>query len=313
MQSAFTVFMVRPASFGFNAETAPSNSFQQLIAGQTPAVLQARALAEFDAAVAQLRAHGMRVLIFDDLATPACPDAVFPNNWVSLHADGRVLLYPMCAPNRRPERRPDIVAALAQEFVVTELVDFGVWEQQAVFLEGTGSIIFDHEHRVAYAGLSPRTDAGLLAEVCARLDYRPVLFRAQDVQGQEIYHTNVLMSVGPGFAVVCLESIRDAAERAAVVLSLQETGHELVDISLAQVARFAGNMLALQPAGGPALLALSQSAHDILTPAQRQTLSTYAKLLPLPIPTIETVGGGSVRCMLAEVFLPEQAQTGSAG
>ena len=187
---------------------------------------------------------------------------------------------------------------------MTEVVDFTTWEQQAVFLEGTGSLIFDHEHQLAYAGLSPRTDAALLADVCAQLGYRPVSFRAQDAQGQEIYHTNVLLSVGPGFAVVCLESIRDAAERAAVVVSLQETGHEIVDISLAQVAHFAGNMLALQPAAGPALLALSQSAYDALTVAQRQTLSIYASLLPLPIPTIETIGGGSVRCMLAEVFLP---------
>lgn len=307
MQSASTVFMVRPAAFGFNPETAPSNSFQQPVTNQTPGALQARALAEFDGAVAQLRVHGMQVLVFEDAPTPVRPDAVFPNNWLSLHTDGRVLLYPMCAPNRRLERRPDILATLAQEFVVTEVVDYAAWEQQNVFLEGTGSIIFDHEHRVAYAGLSPRTEAGLLAEVCAQLGYRPVPFRAQDTQGQDIYHTNVLMSVGPEFAVVCLESIRDAAERTAVVVSLQETGHEIVDISLAQVARFAGNMLALQPAAGAALLALSQSAHEALTPIQRQTLSTYATLLPLPIPTIETIGGGSVRCMLAEVFLPARA------
>ncbi|AII50608.1 citrulline utilization hydrolase CtlX [Hymenobacter sp. APR13] len=306
MQSASTVLMVRPASFGFNPVTAPSNSFQQFMAGHTPAELQARAVAEFDAAVAQLRGHGLRVLVFEDAPSPARPDAVFPNNWLTLHADGRVLLYPMCAPNRRLERRPDLVAALAQEFAVTEVLDYSAREEQAVFLEGTGSIIFDHEHRVAYAGLSPRTDAALLAEVCAELGYRPVAFRAQDAQGQEIYHTNVLLSIGPGFAVVCLESIRAAAERAAVVASLQETGHEIVDITLAQVARFAGNMLALQPAAGPALLALSQSAHDALTPAQRHTLSAYATLLPLPIPTIETIGGGSVRCMLAEVFLPER-------
>lgn len=304
MQSASTVFMIRPAASGFNAETAPSNSFQQPTTEQTPGALQAQALAEFDGAVAQLRAHGLRVLVFEDTPELVRPDAVFPNNWLTLHADGRVLLYPMCAPNRRLERRPDIVAALAQDFLVTEVVDYAAWEQQQVFLEGTGSLIFDHEHRVAYAGLSPRTDAALLAEVCAQLGYRPVSFRAQDARGQEIYHTNVLLSVGPGFAVVCLESIRDAAERAAVVVSLQETGHEIVDISLAQVARFAGNMLALQPVARPALLALSQSAYDALTVVQRQTLSIYASLLPLPIPTIETIGGGSVRCMLAEVFLP---------
>jgi hypothetical protein len=305
MQSASTVLMMRPARFGFNAETAPSNSFQQLIARHAPSQLQARVLAEFDQVVAQLRTHGMRVLVCEDAPEPIRPDAVFPNNWLTLHADGRVLLYPMCAPNRRLERRPDIVAALAQEFAVTEVLDYSAWEKQAMYLEGTGSIIFDHEHRVAYAGLSARTNEALLTQVCAQLGYRPVSFRAQDAQGQDIYHTNVLLSIGPRFAVVCLESIRNAAERAAVVASLQDSGHEIVDITLAQVARFAGNMLALQPAAGPALLALSQSAHEALTPAQRQTLSTYATLLPLPIPTIETIGGGSVRCMLAEVFLPK--------
>jgi hypothetical protein len=305
MQSASTVLMMRPARFGFNAETAPSNSFQQLIARHAPSQLQARVLAEFDQVVAQLRTHGMRVLVCEDAPEPVRPDAVFPNNWLTLHADGRVLLYPMCAPNRRLERRPDIVAALAQEFAVTEVLDYSAWEKQAMYLEGTGSIIFDHEHRVAYAGLSARTNEAMLTQVCAQLGYRPLSFRAQDAQGQDIYHTNVLLSIGPRFAVVCLESIRNAAERAAVVASLQDSGHEIVDITLAQVARFAGNMLALQPAAGPALLALSQSAHEALTPAQRQTLSTYATLLPLPIPTIETIGGGSVRCMLAEVFLPK--------
>ncbi|MFD2787633.1 citrulline utilization hydrolase CtlX [Hymenobacter rubripertinctus] len=304
-QAASTVFVVRPASFGFNAETAASNHFQQLPGHLSAVQTEARAAAEFEALVATLRNHRVRVLVFDDTAAPAKPDAVFPNNWLSLHADGRVGLYPMCAPNRRPERRPDIIAALAREFRVGEVLDWSGTEDAGRFLEGTGSIIFDHENRRAYAGLSPRTEPGLLAEVCARLGYRPVPFRSVDARGQEIYHTNVMLSIGPGFAVVCLESIPDLPERALVTDSLTETGHEIVDISLAQVARFAGNMLALQPTPGPVLLALSQSAHDALTPEQRTRLSRHATLLPLAIPTIETIGGGSVRCMLAEVFLPE--------
>ncbi|RYU82831.1 citrulline utilization hydrolase CtlX [Hymenobacter persicinus] len=305
MQSASTVFLVRPAYFAFNAETALSNHFQQTLTGLDAAAVQARAFAEFDAAAATLRARGVRVLIFDDTPAPAKPDAVFPNNWLTLHPDGRVLLYPMCAPNRRPERRPDILAALGQQFAIREVIDLSGSEGQERFLEGTGSIIFDHEHRLAYAGLSARTDAGLFADVAARLGYRPVAFHATDARGHAIYHTNVMMCVGSGFAVVCLESLRDPAERAVVVEALTSTGHEIVDISLAQVARFAGNMLTLRPtAGGIELLVMSQSAHDALTPAQRHTLSGYAELLPLPIPTIETIGGGSARCMLAEVFLP---------
>jgi hypothetical protein len=305
MQSARTVLMVRPARFGFNAETAASNHFQQIPDDLDAAAAQAQAFAEFDGAVELLRAHGVQVLMFDDTTTPPKPDAVFPNNWVSLHADGRVLLYPMHAPNRRPERRPDILAALGEQFTIREVVDLSDYEHQGRFLEGTGSIIFDHLHRVAYACLSPRTNASLFQQVCTLLGYRPVAFRALDGQGQEIYHTNVMMCVGAHFAVVCLECIADAAEQAATVASLTDTGHEIIAITQTQVAHFAGNMLTLQPAGtGPELLVMSQSAFDVLTAEQHQALSRYCGLLPLSIPTIETLGGGSARCMLAEVFLP---------
>lgn len=304
MQAARTVFLVRPTRFTFNDETARSNRFQQQLAGLDGATIQARAFAEFDGVVARLRASGVQVLVFEDTPEPHTPDAVFPNNWLTLHPNGRVLLYPMCAPNRRPERRPDILAALGRQFRVGEVVDLSAHEQEGQFLEGTGSIIFDHLHRMAYACLSPRTSLALFREVAARLGYEPVAFRAHDAAGHEIYHTNVMMCIGARFAVVCLESIRDATERAAVADSLTRTGHELVDITLAQVARFAGNMLTLQPEQGRELLAMSQSAYDALGPEQRATLSQYAQLLSLPIPTIETIGGGSARCMLAEVFLP---------
>lgn len=307
MSLARTVLLVRPASFGYNAETALTNHFQQAPAGlQAPAARQ-QALAEFDAAVATLRGAGLRVLVFEDTAAPAKPDAVFPNNWLTLHPDGRAVLYPMCAPSRRPERRPDILAALRQQFQLRDILDLSGHEAENRFLEGTGSIIFDHPHRRAYAALSPRTDAGLLTEVCAWLGYRPVPFHAVDARGQAIYHTNVMMCLGPDFAVVCLESLPDAAERAVVLAELQRTGHGIVDITLDQVARFAGNMLVVQPAAGRPRLVMSQSAHDALTPAQREQLARCCDLLPLRIPTIETLGGGSARCMLAEVLLPERA------
>jgi len=304
-QSARTVLLVRPARFAFNAETAASNRFQRALAGLSADEIQQQAFAEFDNVVRQLRARQVNVLEIDDTPEPPKPDAVFPNNWLSTHPDGRVLLYPLHAPNRRPERRMDILTTLAERFQLCEIVDFSTHEAENHFLEGTGSIIFDHCHRLAYAGLSPRTDAGLLGEVAGLLDYRPLVFRATDAQGHAIYHTNVMMCIGAKFAVLCLESIRDEAEQQAVVESLTTTGHEIIPITLPQVARFAGNMLTLQPAAGRELLALSQSAFEALTPEQRTTLERHCELVPLPIPTIETIGGGSVRCMLAEIFLPE--------
>ncbi|WP_045689394.1 citrulline utilization hydrolase CtlX [Hymenobacter sp. AT01-02] len=307
MQSASTVFVVRPARFGFNAETAPSNSFQQSVSGLSMEDLQSQVAAEFDGVVLTLRSKGVQVLVFDDTPEPPKPDAVFPNNWLTLHADGTALLYPMCAPNRRPERRSDIVAALGAQFHIRQVHDVSAYETQGRFLEGTGSIIFDHEHRIAYACLSVRTDAELLLQVTARLGFQAVTFHAEDTHGQAIYHTNVMMCIGTRFAVICLESIPDAQERATVTASLASTGHELVAITLAQAACFAGNMLTLQPAGdGPELLALSQRAYDALTPQQCAILARYCELVPLAIPTIETIGGGSVRCMLAEVFLPRK-------
>ncbi|MCR5886768.1 arginine deiminase-related protein [Hymenobacter sp. J193] len=298
--------MVRPARFGFNTETAESNYFQSAIKEASWEEIQRRARAEFDNMVAMLRDHGVQVLVFEDTPAPHTPDSIFPNNWLTLHPDGRVLLYPMCAPNRRLERRSDILAALQEQFVVTEVIDLSGFERQNRFLEGTGSIIFDHLYRVAYACLSPRTDVALFRQVAGQLGYRAVAFHSHDARGQEIYHTNVMMCVGARFAVVCLESIRDAAEQAALTDSLTATGHEIIDISLAQVSSFAGNMLTLQPASGRELLVMSQRAYDVLMLAQRTNLAQYCDLLPLPIPTIETIGGGSARCMLAEVFLPEK-------
>ncbi|KUG07252.1 citrulline utilization hydrolase CtlX [Solirubrum puertoriconensis] len=306
MQAARTVFVVRPARFGFNAETALSNSFQQAQGHLGAELVQQQAQAEFEAAVATLRAHGVEVLVFEDTAEPPKPDAVFPNNWLTLHPDGRAVLYPMCTPNRRTERRPDILQALSSQFEVREVVDLSAHENLGQYLEGTGSIVFDHPNRVAYACLSPRTDAALLHQVADMLGYRSVAFHAHNMQGQAIYHTNVMMCVGPQFAVVCLESITDPAEREQVAEALRNTGHELVEISQVQVAQFAGNMLALESDTGKALLVMSGQAHAALTDAQRAQLQRYCQLVPLAIPTIETIGGGSARCMLAEVYLPRR-------
>ncbi|MBX0290334.1 amidinotransferase [Hymenobacter sp. HSC-4F20] len=304
MQSARTVFLVRPTRFAFNAETAQSNHFQQPLAGLDEQTIQARAFSEFDAAVAALSVRGVEVVVFDDTPEPHTPDAIFPNNWGTFHADGHVLLYPMCAPNRRAERRLDILAALGRHFTIRQVTDLSAHEQEGRFLEGTGSIIFDHVHRVAYAGLSVRTEESLFREVAARLGYEAVAFRAADARGQEIYHTNVMMCLGAAFAVICLESIRDPVERATVVASLRRTGREILAITLQQVVCFVGNMLTVQSAYGTELLVLSQTAYEALESEQRHALSRYAELVPLAIPTIESIGGGSARCMLAEVFLP---------
>lgn len=308
MQAASAVFMVRPVQFGFNPETAASNHFQHNPTALSAPEAQARALAEFDAAVEQLRRHGIRVLVFEDTLQPATPDSIFPNNWVSLHADGRAVLYPMCAPNRRAERRPDILAALQEQFHLIHTLDFTAHEQEGRFLEGTGSLVFDHQHRRVYAALSVRTQPDVVQEVAEQLGYEALTFRALDAQGQEIYHTNVMMWVGAGVAVVCLASIANPQERRAVVASLQQTGHELVEITQEQMAQFAGNMLLLQSVAGQPVLAMSQSALAALGPAQRQVLERHAQLLPLAIPTIETLGGGSVRCLLAEIFLPPRPE-----
>ncbi len=304
-QTTDSVFLVRPARFGFNAETAASNAFQNPLIAAADAVQQS-AFEEFDAFAATLKAAGVDAYVFDDTPLPHKPDAVFPNNWVSLHADGTVVLYPMHAPNRRTERRQDILDALAKDFEIKRVLDFSGYEAEGRFLEGTGSIIFDHIHRIAYACLSPRTDRALLEEVCEAIGYRAVSFYAHDEAGREIYHTNVMMCLGKRFAVICLECISDAAERARIENLLIETGHEIVAISRAQMRHFAGNMLALHTTAFRKILALSRRAMDSLTPEQRRQLEQYTTLYPLPIPTIEAIGGGSARCMIAEIFLKKK-------
>lgn len=304
-QSASAVLMVRPACFGFNPQTAGSNAFQQPTCDHSPLIPQA--LAEFDALAEALRQAGLEVIVAADTPAPIKPDAIFPNNWVSFHHDGTVALYPMLAPNRRPERREEVLEQVAREgnFRVLRTVDLSARETQDKFLEGTGSMVLDRANRVAYACLSPRTDLDVLGEFAQKLDYELVTFEALDEQGRPIYHTNVMLAVGSAFAVVCGESIAQQLHRSAVFSKLRAAGHELIDISRAQMRHFAGNVLELAAPSGKRLL-LSTSALESLLPEQRQILDRHAQLLSVAIPHIERFGGGGVRCMLAEIHLPKR-------
>lgn len=302
-QCAPAVLMVRPAAFGMNTETAASNAFQ----ATEPATDtdRARALAEFDALALAVGEAGVEVIVADDTAVPAKPDACFPNNWLSLHHDGTVVLYPMLSPLRRLERRSEVLDALAARgYQLGETLDFTAAETRARYLEGTGSIVFDHRARIAYACLSPRTDAGELAAVAQRLGYRPLAFHASGPAGGAVYHTNVVLSVGEGFAVLCADAVDDDEERARLIEALAGSGHELVLLSRTQMGAFAANLLALATRDGGRVIALSARAWVALEPAQRTVLERHGGIVAVSIPTIEHFGGGSVRCMLAEVFLP---------
>lgn len=307
-QSASAVLMIRPAAFGSNPETRASNRFQRGPEAAGPGAARA-ALAEFDAAAAALEHAGIEVHVFDDRPAPQCADAVFPNNWVSLHADGTVVLYPMLAPSRRQERRLDLLVELERRggFGVTRLVDLTHHELAGRFLEGTGSVVFDHLGRIAYACRSPRTDATVLAELCEELGYRPFVFDARDDQGVPVYHTNVLLSVGTRFAVVCAEAV--ASERCDELLEqLRAGGRHVEAIDRRQMAGFVGNVLEVRDRQGATVLAMSRRAHDCLAPGARERLGDCVeRVVTVAVPTIETLGGGSIRCMLAEVFLPRAA------
>ena len=293
--------MVRPAAFGYNAETAASNTFQNQT--ESPQI-QEKVLLEFDEMVGKLQETGLEVLVFNDSIEPIKPDAIFPNNWVSLHADGTVALYPMLAPNRRLERRIDVLETLQQKFNISRVLDLTDAEVENHFLEGTGSIVFDHINKNAFACQSPRTDKKLLNELCEQLGYSPICFDAFDGNGQAIYHTNVLLAIGTGWAVCCVEAIPELL-RKSVIEKIEQGGRELISISIEQMSAFAGNMLALNSAEGAEIILLSATAHSRLTPDQKQRLGMHGRLLPLAIPIIEEIGGGSVRCMVAEIFLPK--------
>ncbi|KQB98924.1 citrulline utilization hydrolase CtlX [Pedobacter sp. Hv1] len=301
MQTTNHILMIRPVDFKFNTQTAGNNKFQE---ATTQDNVQQQALTEFDGFVAMLRANGVDVTVINDTLQPETPDSIFPNNWVSFHEDGSVYLYPMFSENRRLERRKDIIDQIGEKFQLNHVSDLSFYEQQVLFLEGTGSMVLDRQHQIAYACLSVRTDEVVLNNFCMLTGYTPIVFQAVDESRFPIYHTNVMMCIGDKFAVVCLNSIPDPAEKEKVKQSLLNTGKELIDITFDQMNHFAGNMLQVQSKDGQSLLVMSEQAYLSLQPEQITTLTQYAKIIYAPLYTIEKNGGGSARCMLAEVHLP---------
>lgn len=296
--------MVEPVAFSYNKETAVNNYFQQY---ENPgdASIQANALAEFKGMVDTLRSKNIDVIVVQDTIEPHTPDSIFPNNWITCHQDGRVVLYPMYAQNRRTERRSDILQLIAEKYHISEVVDYTDYENQRQFLEGTGSMVLDHKNSVAYATLSERTDKTLFLQYCKDFDYYPVYFIASQTVNNKrlpIYHTNVMMCVANSYAVVCLQTIDNITQRNAVVESLSKCSKEIIEITEQQMQQFAGNMLQVENKEGKSFLVLSQTAFKALTDDQVKRISLYNELLPIAVPTIEKYGGGSVRCMLAEIF-----------
>lgn len=306
-----SLMMIRPERFGMNAQTAVDNFYQQQDAATDAATDNQRAQVEFDAFVEKLRAVGVDVLVLQDTADPHTPDSIFPNNWISMHAAGRVLLYPMKAENRRLERIEGIERILKDHgFVVDSTLDYSEAEQEGVYLEGTGSIIFDHDAKLAYMARSQRADEFLLDQVCQDLGYSSIVFSAyQDTPDgrQPIYHTNVLMCMTDKYAVICLDTIDDEKERASVVAAIEGSGKEILEISEAQKHQFAGNMLLVKGAEEKLHLVMSSSAFNVLTAEQVQKIERFHTILHSDLTTIETLGGGSARCMLAEIYLPKEA------
>lgn len=293
--------MIRPVNFGFNAETAVNNAFQ--VAGQDAAA-QEKAKKEFDGFVQLLRQNGVDVTVVNDTPDPHTPDSIFPNNWVSFHNDGTIILYPMFAVNRRQERKPQVIQQIGSRFDIRHTLDLTTYEPQDKFLEGTGSMVLDRDKKIAYACISPRTDKTILSDFAKKMNYRPVAFTAVDEKGRAIYHTNVMMCVANAYVVICLDSIADATEREMVVEVIKESGKEIITITLEQMNHFAGNMLQVENVKGEKLLVMSSQAFMALNAAQVKKLEKYNRILYASLDTIETNGGGSARCMMAEVFLP---------
>ena len=300
--------MIRPVRFESNPLTAGSNRFQGRTQA-TPAEQQDQAQSEFDDLVDALRDNGVEVIVVDDTVEPHTPDSIFPNNWISFHADGRAVLYPMEAANRRTERRMDIVEMLDANFgfSISEIVDLSHHEKDEHYLEGTGSMVLDRANHIAYACLSSRTQLDALGDFAQRMGYEVITFDAVDRDGVPIYHTNVLMNVGEKLAVICDEAIARDDQRAAVLQRLQDTEHQVISLSHEQLDAFAGNMLELRARDGARIVAMSQQAFDSLSEDQRSILEKNGSVLSVPIETIEASAGGSVRCMLAEIHLPKTA------
>lgn len=296
------VFMVMPARFGPNKQTAKSNAFQEEIGTASVEDIQKRARVEVQVFVEILREVGIEVSVFEDSPEPEKADSVFPNNWISTHQSAKIVLYPMMAPMRRNERREDIVNHLLALNPEAEVIDLSSYEEKNLFLEGTGSMVLDRINRIAYACESPRTDKEVLKAFCEKTNYKPFLFHSEDRDGKSVYHTNVMMAVCKDFVVVCMDSITDRSQRQKLEKMFAKTGHEIIEITMDQMFQFAGNMLQVQSKEGKEFLIMSKRAHDSLGTRQLERLRAHTELLVIPIDVIETYGGGSVRCMLAEVF-----------
>ncbi len=307
-QTTDTILMIRPIAFRMNEQTAVNNYFQEDISIRNSQI-NAKAQQEFDDFVEKLRAVGINVIVESDDELMDTPDSVFPNNWVSFHNCGDVAIYPMFAENRRKERREEVFMRLENEgFIIENLIDYTSAEDEGLFLEGTGSLILDRINRKAYCALSPRADEELLIEFCEDFEYTPIIFTAnQTVDGQRlpIYHTNVMMCIAETFAVICLDSIDDKKERKNITKQLKEDGKEIISISEVQMHQFAGNMLQLRGGNDKRYLVMSQAAYDSLSEDQIKTIENHCAILSSSLETIETCGGGSARCMMAEVFLPK--------
>ena len=302
-----TILMIRPVAFRMNEETAVNNYYQHEISGLSAKAVQSKALGEFDAFVSKLRDVGVNVVVIEDTLIPSTPDSIFPNNWISFHNSGQIGIFPMFAENRRLERRDDIFDILEKEgFEINEIVDYSSAEQEELFLEATGSMVLDRAERIAYCALSPRADEDLFIEFCEDFEYTPVIFKAYqtvDNKRELIYHTNVMMAVTLNYVIVCLSSIDDKKEKKNFIKSVLNSGKKIMDITEAQVEQFAGNMLQVLDGNNNPVTVMSQAAYDSLSPAQIELLEKEASLLSSDLSTIETCGGGSARCMMAEVFL----------
>lgn len=304
-----SILMIRPVQFRMNEQTAVNNYYQKTIEHLTPDAVNALAVEEFDAFVQKLKAAGIQVVVVDDTKEFDTPDSIFPNNWISFHKNGTIALYPMFAENRRFERKESVVEAVEEKgFSIKHVVDYTEAEQENLFLEGTGSIILDREYQKAYCALSPRADEQLFIEFCEDFDFFPVIFSAYQTVNQKrekIYHTNVMMCIGSTFAVICLDSIDDKKERKNVINHLKKDNKDIIEITEDQVNQFAGNMLQLLGKNNTPFLIMSQSAFDSLRADQLSKLEKHTKIISSSLQTIEACGGGSARCMMAEIFLPK--------
>ena len=308
MQTTNTLLMIRPMQFGFNEETAESNAFQDANHNLDQEEARLRGIEEFDAFVNKLSEKEVDVIVVRDFPEPKTPDAVFPNNWISFHSDGSIVLYPMNAPVRRLERRPDIIDSLKSQYKFEEVrrIDLTHYEATDQFLEGTGSMVLDRVNRIAYACLSPRTNETVLNDFCAQMNYRPIAFTALDGKNQEIYHTNVMMSIGEKLAIVCLDAVRSKEDRQKLEKAFKETNKEILNLSPEQMNEFAGNMLEVKNTEGKSFMVMSQQAYDSLFDYQVESIENHCGIISSSLETIEALGGGSARCMMAEVFLPKQ-------